>query len=144
MINFITSLQHYHDESFLKTILPFVILLLPTAIKGAVATETNAPVLADIRVEGANSIIFEGRALTRGHNVTTPGGGSLHRDGTNADANPTPGATCTSALADASRVGCFTLDGYLSIADYPLPCKVGLIEPPLPLSAQTESLTKIA
>jgi len=68
-------------------------------------------VQVNLRIEGENSTIFESPIFTKGHPVTTASGGTHHCDGTNNHANPTPGATCTSALADASELAHFTFDG---------------------------------
>lgn len=59
--------------------------------------------LINLRIEGLATTIFEGTIRTTGHNVTTPSGGTHKCDGTNFGANPSPGATITSALDDASR-----------------------------------------
>ena len=74
----------------------------------------NQPTLVNLRIEGSTNTIFEGPIITRGHNVTTVSGGTHHCDGTNNNANPTPGPTCTSALDDASKIHHFTFDGYVS------------------------------
>jgi hypothetical protein len=73
---------------------------------------TNHPTLVNLRIEGADKTIFEGRIVTRGHNVTTAEGGNHHCDGTNNNQNPSPGPTCTSALDDAARRHGFSWDGY--------------------------------
>jgi hypothetical protein len=79
------------------------------------AAASNLPQLVNLRIEGAsNHTIFEAPILTRGHNVTTASGGNHHCDGTNLNANPTPGATCTSALDDAAHLAHFTFDGYVA------------------------------
>ncbi|KAL0067759.1 hypothetical protein AAF712_005199 [Marasmius tenuissimus] len=64
-----------------------------------------------LRIEGAQKTIFEGRVLTYGHNITTASGGTHKCDGTNHNANPKPGATCTTALSDAARKHGFNFDG---------------------------------
>lgn len=74
---------------------------------------TDPPILANIRIEG-DSTIFEGQVLTHGHPVTTPSGGTHSCDGcdgTNKGASCIPGATCTTALADAAEKDGFTFDG---------------------------------
>ena len=73
----------------------------------------NLPTLVNLRVEGSTTTIFEGTILTQGHNVTTASGGNHHCDGTNDNANPLPGPTCTSALDDAAKLHHFTFDGYV-------------------------------
>ena len=77
------------------------------------ASAANIPTLVNLRIEGAEETIFEGTVLTKGHNVTTPSGGLHQCDGTNNDANPSPGPTCTSALDDASKMNSFPFDGYV-------------------------------
>ena len=100
---------------------PFLFLL---AILGLIGftTVTSSPlskwdgnqgVLVNLRIEGAVETIFEGLVFSRGHNVTTQSGGTHHCDGTNNHINPTPGATATSALDDASDLAHFTWDGYV-------------------------------
>ncbi|KZW03746.1 hypothetical protein EXIGLDRAFT_758071 [Exidia glandulosa HHB12029] len=71
----------------------------------------NFPRLVNLRIEGATGTIYEAPILTRGHNITTASGGNHHCDGTNFGANASPGATCTSALADAAHLDRFTFDG---------------------------------
>jgi hypothetical protein len=98
------------------------LLLLPTALLSIVFASplniraTNTPQIINLRIEGADSTIYEGPILTKGHNVTTPSGGTHHCDGTNNNANPTPGATCTSALSDASKLAHFPFDGTFDTA----------------------------
>ena len=75
----------------------------------------NEPTLVNLRIEGPDTTIFEGSILTRGHNVTTVSGGTHHCDGTNNNANPLPGPTCTSALDDASKKAHFPFDGYVQL-----------------------------
>lgn len=74
------------------------------------AEASNKPRLVNLRIEGATDTIYEAPILTRGHDITTESGGTHHCDGTNLGANPQPGATCTSALADAGRLKHFTFD----------------------------------
>jgi len=74
----------------------------------------NQPTLVNLRIEGSEKTIFEGPVLTRGHNVTTSSGGTHICDGTNNNANPTPGPTCTSALDNAAKEHGFTFDGTFS------------------------------
>ncbi|KAK1221999.1 hypothetical protein PQX77_015178 [Marasmius sp. AFHP31] len=64
-----------------------------------------------LRIEGAQKTIFEGRVLTYGHNITTVSGGTHKCDSTNHNANPKPGATCTTALNDAAKKHGFDFDG---------------------------------
>ncbi|MDJ1135090.1 hypothetical protein [Streptomyces iconiensis] len=93
-----------------------LVLIVPVTAGPAVATATSgssddATALVRLRVEGRTSTIFEGHVLTRGHDVTTESAGTHHCDGTNNNANPTPGPTATSALDDAARLAPFTWDG---------------------------------
>ena len=74
----------------------------------------NLPTLVSLRIEGSTNTIFEGPIVTRGHDVTTPSGGTHKCDGTNFNANFFPGPTCTSALDDGSKLNAFTFDGYVS------------------------------
>ncbi len=64
-----------------------------------------------LRIEGANSTIFEGPVKSRGHNVTTASGGTNRCDGTNNNRNPTPGNTPTATLDTAASQNGFTWDG---------------------------------
>lgn len=66
--------------------------------------------IVNLRIEGANTTIYEGPIITRGHNVTTVSGGNHHCDGTNLGANPRPDATCTTAIDDAGKLANFTFD----------------------------------
>ena len=93
--------------SFVTVLLAFVSFVNGNPIE----KRTNTPILVNVRIEGPNSTIFEAPVLTQGHNVTTASGGNHHCDGTNFNVNPTPGATETSALADAAKQGHFTFDG---------------------------------
>ena len=69
-----------------------------------------APVTVTLRVEGATTTIFEGPVTTDGKQIDK-GDGPHPCDGTNLNANPTPGPTMTSALDDGSIAGGFTWDG---------------------------------
>ena len=60
-----------------------------------------APATVELRVEGAQKTIFEGTVTTDGHAIEQDRNGPQKCDGTNGGANPTPGATATSALDDA-------------------------------------------
>lgn len=83
----------------LTTALICVSALLPHAVHAIPAK--NHPTPVNLRIEGANHTIFEGKVVTMGHNVTTASGGTHHCDGTNFGNNIFPGPTCTSALDDA-------------------------------------------
>ncbi|MFB9432622.1 DUF4430 domain-containing protein [Streptoalloteichus tenebrarius] len=65
----------------------------------------------NLRIEGPDRTIFEGVVATSGHAVTTAAGGTHQCDGTNNNANPTPGPTPTAALDDAAKKNNFTWDG---------------------------------
>ncbi|TFL03488.1 hypothetical protein BDV98DRAFT_504375 [Pterulicium gracile] len=95
---------------------PFVAALLPliSSVAAAGPLVTNLPQLVKVRVEGETKTLFEGVVLTRGHNVTSASGGTHRCDGTNLDANPKPGATCTGALDDAAKLAKFEWDGSFS------------------------------
>jgi hypothetical protein len=67
----------------------------------ACAPASAAPVTVDVRVEGEDETVFEGRVLTDGHSIEQDGSGPHPCDGTNSGVNPTPGPTMTSALDDA-------------------------------------------
>ncbi|KAF9260114.1 hypothetical protein L218DRAFT_962892 [Marasmius fiardii PR-910] len=80
--------------------------------------ETRADISPDVsvefvrlRIEGAEKTIFEGLVPTFGHTIKTASGGRHRCDGTNNNANPRPGPTCTTALSDASRLHGFSFDG---------------------------------
>jgi Bacterial Ig-like domain (group 3) len=74
---------------------------------GALAPAAIAnPIVVNVRVEGRSQTLFEGPVATYGHPVTSASGGTHQCDGTNNGANPSPGATNTTALADGlSTVG---------------------------------------
>ncbi|KAJ7270540.1 hypothetical protein C8J57DRAFT_1322026 [Mycena rebaudengoi] len=94
------------------TALLCVSALLPHAARAIPAK--NHPTPVNLRIEGATHTIFEGTVVTMGHNVTTASGGTHHCDGTNLNANPFPGPTCTSALADAAAANGFQWDATFS------------------------------
>lgn len=64
-----------------------------------------------LRVELKDTTIYDGPITTKGRDVKTASGGTHHCDGTNNGANPVPGPTCTSALADFSALSLFPWDG---------------------------------
>jgi hypothetical protein len=67
----------------------------------AAGNASAAPVVVDLRVEGAEETLFEGTVRTDGHAIEQDRNGPQPCDGTNAGANPTAGPTITSALDDA-------------------------------------------
>jgi len=71
----------------------------------------QAASLINLRIEGANHTIFEALLEDVPLNVTTASGGTHPCNGLNDGANPTPGPTCTSALAIAADLAHFTFDG---------------------------------
>ncbi|KAF9479631.1 hypothetical protein BDN70DRAFT_858214 [Pholiota conissans] len=90
----------------------FSVLATSLVATVAVAAPAFNPLIpVNLRIEGETKTIFEGVVLTRGHNVTTASGGTHPCNGLNLGANPHPGATCTSALADAGKKAGFTFDG---------------------------------
>lgn len=86
----------------------------------AVPAAANDPISVNLTVQGPDSTVFDGAITTTGHDVTTASGGTHPCDGTNNDANPTPGATPTAALDDAADAEGFSWDGiwYPSFDDY--------------------------
>lgn len=68
------------------------------------ATAVAAPTKVTVRVEGATKTIFEGAVTSDGHAITKDATGEHACDGTNGGVNPTPGATMTAALDDATRL----------------------------------------
>ncbi|MFE3095445.1 DUF4430 domain-containing protein [Streptomyces sp. NPDC059248] len=72
---------------------------------------SNAPVRVSVTVQGPEGLLFRGKVRTRGHDVTTPSGGTHRCDGTNAGAHPTAVPTPTAALDDAARTRHFDWDG---------------------------------
>lgn len=94
-------------------------LSLALAAAGVLAAPpTNPPTLVNLRIEGLDHTIYEAPILTYGHNITTPSGGTHHCDGTNLNANPKPGPTCTSALDNASKLWKFPYDGCVMLLQW--------------------------
>ncbi|KAJ7592624.1 hypothetical protein C8J56DRAFT_929070 [Mycena floridula] len=90
------------------------LIVASTSLVSGSTPQPNYNTVVNLRIEGRDKTIFEGPISTRGHNVTTPSGGSHHCDGTNNGASKEPGPTCTSALDDASRIGYFPWDATFS------------------------------
>ncbi|KAG9119960.1 hypothetical protein FRC07_004767 [Ceratobasidium sp. 392] len=84
---------------------------LASASPDPVPSSLTGLTLVNLRIEGAKETIYEGIIPTKGHNVTTASGGTHHCDGTNLNANPTPGPTATGALDNAAKALGFTWDG---------------------------------
>jgi len=80
--------------------------------------------IVNLRIEGSTTTIYEGTIQDYPLTITTPSGGTHLCDGTNNGANPTPGPTCTGALAIASSMYGFTFDGTFDSAfdDYFITC----------------------
>jgi hypothetical protein len=87
------------------------VLVSLTVLLLAAAPAFGAPVSVNLRVEGRTQTIFDGPVTTDGHDVTTPSAGTHKCDGTNGNAEPSPGPTATAALDDAARQAGFTFDG---------------------------------
>jgi Ca2+-binding RTX toxin-like protein len=84
----------------------FAVAMTVAAAMALPSAAVAAPITVNVRVEGSSQTLFEGPVTTYGHDVQTPSGGNHECDGTNGGANPTPGATSTTALADGlSTVG---------------------------------------
>ncbi len=71
----------------------------------------NQPIPVRLLIKASGDVIFSGVVVTKGHDVTTKTGGTHKCGGTNNDAHRQPGATPTSALADAANRAGFTFDG---------------------------------
>jgi len=97
-----------------------VTLLLTLALLSSALPARNKAVLIGLRIEGSDTTIFEGRVLTRGHNLMTASGESHHCDGTNNNAHPHPVPTFTSALDDAAMKNGFNYNAeyYPSLDDF--------------------------
>jgi hypothetical protein len=80
-----------------------------TLLLSGVASAQSERIL--VRVEGATRTIFEGYVRTAPQEVTTESGGTHECNGLNGGANPEPGATATTALANAAAKGGFTFNG---------------------------------
>lgn len=70
-----------------------------------------APATVHLRVEGSSATLFDGTVNTDAKALTKDGSGPHPCDGTNGGANPTAGATMTTALDDGALSGGFTWDG---------------------------------
>jgi hypothetical protein len=91
-----------------------------TYTSGSISCNRPAPVGQTdgrFRIEGNDDegTIFEGCIISGPETVTTPSGGSHLCDGTNNNANLSPGATLTTQINDASILfGDFSFDGTYS------------------------------
>jgi hypothetical protein len=92
----------------------FSLTLVAALLSSVLSQAVNQPTSVNLRIEGSTKTIFEGTVVTTGHDVTTASGGTHPCNGTNNDANPTPGPTCISALDDAAKLNKFTFNGYVS------------------------------
>ncbi|MFD5143706.1 DUF4430 domain-containing protein [Streptomyces sp. NPDC058401] len=92
----------------------------PAVAHAKPAPHTNAPVKVSLTVQGPGGLLFKGKIKTKGHDVTTPTGGTHPCDGTNGGANPSAVPTPTAALDDAAKKKHFTWDGawYASFSDF--------------------------
>ncbi len=108
------ALRHHTTRLLLALVVAAIALVTPMVPATAQEAATQAPIVVNVRVEGATTTIFEGPVTTDGHDVTTAAGGTHPCDGTNGNANPEPGPTATAALDDAARSGEFTFDGTFS------------------------------
>jgi hypothetical protein len=68
---------------------------------------------ARLRIEGNNDegTLFEGCIASTPRSITTPSGGTHKCDGTNLNANPSPGATLSTQMDEAAREFGFDYDG---------------------------------
>jgi len=67
-----------------------------------------------LRIEGPETTIFEDFIVSGPRSITTASGGTHICDGTNLNANPTPGGTLTTAMDQAAQDLGFTYDGTYS------------------------------
>ncbi len=86
-----------------------------TVCAALVQPAANQPIPVRLLIKASGDVIFSGVIVTKGHDVTTQTGGTHKCDGTNNDAHRQPGATPTSALADAAKRAGFTFDGYVVV-----------------------------
>lgn len=78
-------------------------------------SSTQFPLIVQVPVhlvvQAGENMIFDGQIVTHGHDITTPAAEDPHHcDGTNGDRCSVPGATCTTALADAAAQAGFAWD----------------------------------
>jgi hypothetical protein len=64
----------------------------------------------NLRIEGAESTVFESSIVSGPRNITTPSGGTHLCNGLNFKVNSQPGATCKSALDEVACRNNFTYD----------------------------------
>lgn len=93
-----------------------VFALLPSLLTALSSTagpvgEEHRKIPIRLHISAYGKEIFDQVVPTRGRDVTTYSGGTHKCDGTNNGANQRPGATPTSALADAAERAKFTFDG---------------------------------
>lgn len=95
-------------------------LATPAVAQAKPAPNTNKPVKVKLIVQGPDGLLFKGNITSKGHDVTTPTGGTHKCDGTNGGQNATPVPTPTAALDDAARRNYFDWDGtwYASFDDF--------------------------
>ncbi|MGW6709366.1 DUF4430 domain-containing protein [Streptomyces sp. NPDC054956] len=102
------------------TALCLALATAPAVAQARPVPDTNARIKVTLTVQGPDGPLFKGKVRTRGHDVTTPTGGTHTCDGTNGAANPSKVPTPTAALDDAAREKQFTWDGtwYASFDDF--------------------------
>lgn len=93
--------------------------MLAAALAASTAVQA-APTNVDLRIEAGSSTIYEGPVTTDGKVVSPEGGPNERCDGTNGDANPSPGPVPTSALDDGEGPGNYSWAGdyFPSFEDY--------------------------
>ncbi|MEA2405875.1 MAG: hypothetical protein QOE08_2522 [Thermoleophilaceae bacterium] len=75
--------------------------VLTIAAMAAPASAANNPIRVHVRIEGKTKTLFDGRVLTRGHDIDAGDGSGPHRcDGTNNHAHATAGPTVFAAFDD--------------------------------------------
>jgi len=79
----------------------------PLTCRGPANNNTSS---VHLRIEGAESTIFESSIVSGPRNITTASGGTHRCNGLNFRANSQPGATCTSALDEVACRNNFTYD----------------------------------
>ncbi|KAF8603888.1 hypothetical protein BDV93DRAFT_523039 [Ceratobasidium sp. AG-I] len=96
---------------FLGLLAACVPLSFASPVASSGLQERAAKTTVHLRIELEKTTIYDGLISTSPRDVTTASGGTHHCDGTNNGANPVPGPTCTSALADFSALSLFPWDG---------------------------------
>jgi len=104
----------------LHHLLSATLLLTLALLSSALLGTQNKVVLVHVRIEGSEQTIYEGKVLTRGHNLTATSGESHHCDGTNNKTYSDPVPTFNTALDDAAKRNgiSYTADFYPSLDDF--------------------------